>query len=52
MITLILILHCLYALLRLLLPMDRVDETDFLNAGYPAPRRVDTTIYKLVEVKF
>lgn len=52
MIGLPVILLSLYALLRLILLLDLVDETAFLSAGSPALCRVDTPIPKLVEVKF
>ena len=52
MITLASILLSHYVLLHLILLLDLVDEIAFLNAGFLVLRRVDTTILKLVEVKF
>jgi hypothetical protein len=52
MITLPFILLSLYVLLRLTLLLDLVDETASPNAGFLALHRVDTTIPKVIEVKF
>ena len=52
MIALLLILLYLYVLLRLISLLGPVDVTAFLNADFPAPRRVHTTTPMLVKVKF
>jgi hypothetical protein len=42
----------LYVLLRLISLLGLVDEPAYLNVDFPALRRVDTMIPKLIEVKF